>query len=181
MLSDIEKLCLFDKRRKETIDLLSCNQIDKNTFLDSNYEYIKKLNLRPFSKVTSVLEGIYNYQYYNIFAKKSNDEANKIKNLVKKKKKYNSLINDRENYYYLKDKASSSLLKIINYNNVESYYIRLMSKRLTGEIFEIVLLDYEKVILHSKSKEILKDLKDNNVFEDCIKESLIDDYVNKSY
>lgn len=181
MLNEKEKLVKFDSRRKQTIDLLTEGSIDKNEFLDLNYDYIRNLDLKPYSQIQNILEGIYNYQYYNILAKRSNNQANKYLHNPKKKKLYTRLINDRENYYCLKDYTTRSIIKLINYKNIQSYYIKLSSKRLTGKIFEIVLLDYDKLILHSKDESILKELKDHQVFDDNLKFSKINEYVNRSY
>lgn len=69
MLDDIKKLETFNKWRKESIDLLTEKKICKNEFLEINYEYLVKLDLKPFSNISTVLEAVYNYQYYNIMAK----------------------------------------------------------------------------------------------------------------
>ncbi len=179
MLDEIKKLESFNKWRKESIDLLTNKKIGKDEFLEINYKYLKKLDLKPFSNITTVLEAVYNYQYYNIMAKKSNKMALDI--ISNKKKKYQQEINNRENYYYLKDIATSKLLELINYKDIEAYFIKLKSKRLTGEIYEIYLKDFDDLILHSKNKDLLKKLKDKKCFLEEAKISMIDSYVNKSY
>ena len=181
MTEDDNKLVIFDKKRKEIINLLSDNQIDKNEFLKMNEEFLNRLCLKPFSNINNFLQGLYNYQYYNLMAKEANDKANVYKNISKKKKLYQSLINQRENFYDLKDKSTLSMLEISNYRNVEAYFIDLLSKRLTGQIYEIVFKDHESVILHSKDKNILQKLRNAKVFDENIRQSLISDYVNKSY
>ncbi|WP_407654218.1 DUF6648 family protein [Anaerococcus porci] len=181
IMEEKNKLISFNTWRKESIDLLTNKRIGKNEFLEKNYEYLKKLDLKPFSNISSVMEAIYNYQYYNIMAKRSNSLAFDIHNNPKKKKYYKNLINNRENFYHLKDIASLRLLELVEYSGIEAYYIKLRSKRLTGEIFEIVLKNHDKLILHSKSKNLLRKLVENNCFDSEIKESKIDSYVNKSY
>lgn len=181
MMLEKKKLDLFENWRIESIDLLSQSKIDKDEFLERNYSFLQNLELKPFSKIKLLEEAVYNYQYYNIMAKYSNSKAFSFQNTPKKKKLYARLINDRENYYYLKDLATKSLLDIIGYENVEAYYISLKSKRLTGRIFEIHINCYEKLILHSKNKKILEKLRNNNVFFEEIRKSLIDSYVNRSY
>ena len=179
MLDELKKLETFNKWRKESIDLLTEKKICKNEFLEINYEYLVKLDLKPFSNISTVLEAVYNYQYYNIMAKRSNQIALNL--ISKKKKKYQQEINNRENYYYLKDIATEKLLELIDYKDIEAYYIKLKSKRLTGEIFEIYIKDYDKLILHSKNKNLLKKLQDKKCFLEEAKVSMIDSYVNKSY
>ncbi|EEU12750.1 hypothetical protein I6H45_04565 [Anaerococcus vaginalis] len=179
MLDEVKKLESFNKWRKESIDLLTNQKIGKDEFLELNYRYLVKLDLKPFSNISSVLEAVYNYQYYNIMAKRSNQVA--LTFISKKKKKYQQEINNRENYYYLKDLATKKLLELIDYKDIEAYFIKLKSKRLTGEIFEIYLKDFDKLILHSKNKNLLQKLKEKKCFLDESKISMIDSYVNKSY
>ncbi|MDU5912916.1 MAG: DUF6648 family protein [Anaerococcus vaginalis] len=179
MLDELKKLETFNKWRKESIDLLTEKKIGKNEFLEINYEYLVKLDLKPFSNISTILQAVYNYQYYNIMAKRSNQMALNL--ISKKKKRYQQEINNRENYYYLKDIATEKLLDLIEYKDIEAYYIKLKSKRLTGEIFEIYLKDYDKLILHSKNKNLLKKLQEKKCFLDEAKISMIDSYVNKSY
>ena len=70
---------------------------------------------------------------------------------------------------------------MVGYDNVESYFIKLRSKRLQGIIFEIYISSLDKVILHSKNNNILNMLRQNEVFDEEVRPSLIDSYVNKSY
>ena len=180
-MNENEKLKLFETFRKESIDLLEESKIDKDSFLSNNLAYIEKLDIKPFSTINNINEAIYNYQYYNLMAKKTNLEAQKISNNTKKKKNYLKLINQRENFYHLKDIATLRILDLADYKDIKSYYIILNSKRLQGEIFEIEVCSIDKVILHSKSKLVLQRLIENNVFSSEARKSLIDSYVNKSY
>ena len=180
-MNEKEKLKSFETFRKESIDLLEESKLDKESFLDTNLNYINKLDLKPFSTINSISQALYNYQYYNLLAKKVNIEANKVSRNDKKRKNYLRLINQRENYYNLKDIATMRLLELINYEDVESYFIDLKSKRLRGIIFEINIKSIDKVILHSKSKFLLERLRDKHVFDEALRPSLIDSYVNKSY
>lgn len=181
MIIEKKKLDLFEDWRIESIELLTDQKIDKDEFLERNYKFLVDLGLKPFSKIYDLEEAIYNYQYYNIMAKFANSKAFKFQNSPKKKKVYTKLINDRENYYYLKDLATSSLIEIVGFENIDAYFINLRSKRLTGQIFEIKVKNCDKLILHSKNKKILEKLRCNSAFCEEIRESLIDSYVNRSY
>lgn len=181
MIVEKKKLDLFESWRIESIDLLSDKKINKDEFLNRNYKFLTNLGLKPFSNIRDLEEAIYNYQYYNIMAKFANAKAFKYQNAPKKKKIHTRLINDRENFYYLKDLATDSLIDMVEPENIESYFISLKSKRLTGEIFEISIKSCNKLILHSKNKKILNKLRQKNVFCEEIRESLIDSYVNRSY
>ena len=133
--------------------------------------------MKSFLKLDTVEKGIYNYQYYNILAKYHNYAANEYKG--KNKKKYSFELNKANNYYSEKDKTTMEILKLLKFENIESYYITMFSNRLKNNIFEIVLLDYEKAIFHSMNEKILKELKNNGVFSNIEKKSKIDSYVNK--
>ncbi|WP_311481370.1 DUF6648 family protein [uncultured Anaerococcus sp.] len=181
MIIEKKKLELFEEWRIESIILLSESKIEKNEFLDRNYRFLVNLGLKPFSTIMNLQEAIYNYQYYNIMAKFANTRAFELQNSPKKKKLYTRFINDRENYYYLKDLATESIIDFVENENIVSYFINLRSKRLTGQIFEIYIKSCDSLILHSKNKKILDKLKARNVFCEEVRESLIDSYVNKSY
>ena len=66
MLDEIKKLESFNKWRKESIDLLTNKKIGKDEFLEINYQYLKKLDLKPFSNITTVLEAVYNLSLIHI-------------------------------------------------------------------------------------------------------------------
>ena len=55
MLYEVKKLESFNKWRKESIDLLTNQKIGKDEFLELNYRYLVKLDLKPFSNISSVL------------------------------------------------------------------------------------------------------------------------------
>ena len=58
MLDEVKKLESFNKWRKESIDLLTNQKIGKDEFLELNYRYLVKLDLKPFSNISSVLEAV---------------------------------------------------------------------------------------------------------------------------
>ena len=74
-MNENEKLKLFETFRKESIDLLDESKIDKDSFLSNNLAYIENLDLKPFSTINNISQAIYNYQYYNLMAKKTNLKA----------------------------------------------------------------------------------------------------------
>lgn len=181
MITDAEKLEAFEKQRLYEIELLDKGKIGKVEFLEENYNFLQALHLKPFSEISNLKEAIYNYQYYNIMAKRSNYLAYKCKGKAKKKKLYKKLISERESYYYQKDLATLRILELQEYKDIECYFIDLRSSRLTGKIFEIVCPNLDGVILHSKNEEILKRLYQENAFNNECKKSKIDDYVNRAY
>ena len=169
----------YVKKRNELIDLLDEKKLTKQEFISRNNVLINSFNLRPFTDIKTVNEGIFNYQYYNLKAKEYNTIANRYKN--KKPKKYIESLNKCRNYYLEKDNTILKILELIEYKNVEAYYIDILSYRMRDNLFEIVLKDYEKMIFHTINENIKQHLIANNVFEPIKKKSLIDSYVNKGY
>ena len=88
---------------------------------------------------------------------------------------------EKSNYYYSKkDRATLTALRMLDYKDVEAYFVKVKSKFLKGKLFEIVI-EEEDVILHSTSSLILKCLREEGVFHEESRKSLIDDYVNHRY
>ena len=176
MRSESESLKQFIKKRNEIIGKLDEGKISKDEFLEENYILLNRSSMKPFLKIDTVEKGIYNYQYYNILAKYHNGLANDSKG--KNMKVYKREINKVNNYYYEKDKVVLETLKLMEYEEIEAYYIELYSKRLNNSIFEIVLLNYEKAIFHSMNKNIADILIEKNILKNDIRQSKINSYVN---
>ena len=139
----------------------------KHEYLSKNLDAVFSLDIKPFRNIDCIEKGLFNYQYYNALAKDAKSAAG-------------SYDTDTNNYYREKDKATLSILRLLEYRNVSAYFIRVRSKYLKGRIFEIVLNDYNN-IMHSKNNYVLKCLKDAGVFMDGIHVSLIDGYINQPY
>ena len=86
-----KQLEIFFKRRNELIKELSIRKIDKLSFLEKNYELIQNLNMKPLLNISTLEEGMYNYQYYNILAKFFKQKSILYSNNKKKQKKYMSI------------------------------------------------------------------------------------------
>ncbi len=171
----------FFKNRSSLIVNFSNGDITKKQFLEYNYDLVRRMNLKPFLRIDSYEMGMYNYQYYNVLAKYFNMLANNVKNTRRHHKYYNYYFNKGNNYYNEKDKATLALLKFLDFKGVDAYYINVNSKSLRNELYEIVLLNYDEAIFHSKSKRLLKILKDKKVFNCVLRDSLIDGYINETY
>lgn len=137
--------------------------------------------MKPFLRIDSYEMGMYNYQYYNVLAKYYNMLANEVKNTRKHGRYYNYYYNKGNNYYQEKDKATIALLEFLDYKGVEAYFINMNSKSLQNELFEVVLLNYDEAIFHSKSIRLLETLKKKGVFKKGLKDSIIDGYINEKY
>jgi hypothetical protein len=155
--------------------------ISKREFLQLNFDYIQKMKIKPFDRIDSVEKGMYNYQYYNMLAKYYYMLALDIKRQEKHLCYYKCYLDESKYYYNEKDKTTFKLLKFLNYNNVEAYYVKVHSKRLKDKLYEIVLKDYDYAIFHSKSIWLLNVLKKEGIFIEETKKSLIDEYINEKY
>lgn len=69
----------------------------------------------------------------------------------------------------------------MDFRGIEAYFVKVKSKNLKRKLFEIVLLDYDNVILHSKSEAILNMLIKEKVFINEVRNSLVDSYINQKY
>ncbi len=171
----------FFKKRSSLIVQLEKNEISKKEFLECNYRLVMNMNSRPFLRIDSYEMGMYNYQYYNVLAKYFGMLAKEIKDNKRRQRYYRDYANKCNNYYHEKDKAALALLEFLEYKGVEAYYIEVNSKSLDNKLFEIVLLDYKEAIFHSKAPWFLEKLKENKVFLDKKKKSIIHEYINESY
>ncbi len=182
MIED-KKVSLFDKfldDRSSLIYKYSEGHISKTEFLKGNFLKVKEINIKPFKKVDSFKKGMYNYQYYNVVAKYYGMKA--------RESKENRNLNDydyyrdmRNRYYHEKDKATLDLLEYLDFENIKAYYVNMESEFLDGQLYEIILLDFDEAIFHSKSYWLLKILQKKGVFLKEKKKSVIDEYINEEY
>ncbi|RKD22375.1 hypothetical protein SAMN02745883_00784 [Caminicella sporogenes DSM 14501] len=176
---------VFDKffaNRNSLIIQFHNGDISKREFIEEHYHFMQRLNLKPFKNgIDSFEKGIYNYQYYNMYAKYCYMKS-KDRKLIEKHPKVAREYGRKAGYYYhQKDKSTLKLLEYIDFKNVEAYYIKVKSKVLRNKLYEIVLKDYDNIILHSKSEYMLKRLKEEGVFKNEVRKSLIDSYINTKY
>lgn len=173
-----KQLEVFFKKRNDLISELSQGKIDKFSFLEKNYELIQNLNMKPLLNISSLEEGMYNYQYYNILAKFFKQKSQLYSNNKKKQKKYNENLMKSNNYYAEKDKYLFRMIDFLDKDSSEAYFIDMNSKRLNSSLFEIVVKDVEFAIFHSMNEKILEKLNEKNIFVNETRISKINDYVN---
>lgn len=171
----------FFEHRDLLIEQFRNQEITKKEYLEKNYNFVIGMKVKPFQKIDSYEKGIFNYQYYNVMAKYHQMKAQEIKNKGKQLVYYKKYIDETNYYYNEKDKTSFRLIKFIEYENIESYFIKMESLLLKDKLYEIVLKDYEYAVLHSKSIWLLNVLRKEGVFSECVKKSIIDHYVNEKY
>ncbi|WP_317855803.1 DUF6648 family protein [Chakrabartyella piscis] len=167
----------YFKYRQNLIDQYIKGDMSKREYLQKNYDAVIYGDIGPFTNMDTVEKALFNYQYYNALAKEMKSTSTVSDMEFELKRDYQ----DRSNYYYSKkDKATMAALRLIDFRNVEAYFVKVRSKYLKGKLFEIVLQD-EDVILHSTSTVILNRLRDEYVFTEGSRKSLIDEYVNHRY
>ncbi|MFV0518309.1 MAG: DUF6648 family protein [Aminipila sp.] len=171
----------FFDNRNALIYKFQKGDLTKKEFIQEHYFFITRLNLKPFQRIDSFEKGIYNYQYYNAVAK-YNTLRVRDKKLIEKHPEIVLEIENKIKYNYRKkDESVIKLLRFLDFENIEAYYVKSKSEYLNNKLIEIVLLDYSDTILHTINPNIVDELKNECVFEDVRKKSRIDNYVNKKY
>ncbi len=172
---------LFFEEREALIFKYKKGDLSKREFIEEHYYYITRMGLKPFQKIDSFEKGIYNYQYHNVIAK-YNQLRMRDKKLMEKHPELIRELDAKVNFHYRKkDDAIRQLLRYLDFTNMEAYYIKAKSDFLDNKLIEILLHDYEGVILHTINPGIVEELKEEGVFQPIRKRSRIDDYVNKKY
>ncbi len=159
--------------RQALIDQYVKGDMTKREYLDKNLDAVLSLNIKPFKNADTVDKALFNYQYYNAMAKDCKMCAYGD---------YEYQFQEQTDYFYAqKDKATMRVLQLLDYTGVRAYYISVRSKELKNKLFEIVLTEYNNVILHSTNESIRNRLIEEGCFENGTKKSLIDYYINHRY
>ncbi len=170
----------FDNRSFLILQLQN-GDISKREFLELNYDFVTRMNVKPFIRVDSYEKGMYNYQYFNVLAKYFRMLAMEIRGSRKHQKYYVEYLNKGYKYYHEKDRAALDVLRILEFQNVEAYFVKCESKNLKDKLYEIVLKEKKEAIFHSKAVWLLDILKKEGVFLEGRRKSLIDEYINETY
>ena len=167
----------YFKYRQSLIDQYTKGDMTKREYLQKNYEAVVYGDIGPFRNMDTVEKALFNYQYYNALAKENKTISTSRDMDYDLKQDYI----EKSNYYYSKkDRATLTVLRMLDYKGVEAYFVKVRSKFLKGKLFEIVI-EEEDVILHSTSPLILKCRREEGVFHEESRKSLIDEYVNHRY
>lgn len=167
----------YFKYRQSLIDQYAKGDMTKQEYLQRNYEAVIYGDIGPFRNMDTLEKALFNYQYYNALAKEMKTVSTTRDMDYELKRDYM----EKSNYYYSKkDKATLTALRMLDYKGVVAYFIKIRSKFLKGKLFEIVI-EEEGIILHSTSTLILKCLREEGVFQEESRKSVIDDYVNRRY
>lgn len=186
----------FLRHRQSLLIQYKMGDLTKNEFIDENFNTIESLGIKPFKRIDNIKKAIYNYQYYNVLAKFYYRQS--IDYPVDSKQRI-SYLSQSDSFYYEKDKVTMSLLKLLDYKNIDAYYVKVKSKKLQNKLFEIIIYDpdalmeintlsipyggpeADNVVLHSKNTTILRLLKEEGIFLDEKKRSVTDSYINQKY
>ena len=172
---------IFFEERDALIYKFAKGDISKKEFIEEHYFFIARLNLKPFKRIDSFEKGVYNYQYYNALAKYDKLRAKDKKLAEKHPELIKGILENVKAAYRNKDDSTIRLIRFLEYEDMEAYFIKSKSEYLDNKLFEIVLHGYEGVILHSINRGLLEELRREGVFQDVRKKSKIDEYVNKKY
>ncbi|SCY26954.1 DUF6648 family protein [Alkaliphilus peptidifermentans] len=175
---------IFDKffnEREALIEQFKKGDISKKEYIEEGYFTIKEMDIKPFKIIDNFDKAIFNYQYYNTMAKFFYLKANEIKKYGKHIEKSKELLQKVDEYYYKKDRATLKAVEIKEFYGVEVYYIQVKSEYLKRKLYEVIFDDHPGVILHSTSEWLLKRFKEENIFDEKLKKSLISNYVNQKY
>ena len=172
----MNKLQKYFKYRQALIDQYVKGDMTKSEYLRENFNAVLSLNIDPFKNIDNIDKALFNYQYYNAMAKDAKQEASLTQN-----KEYAQALQEKANYYYSKkDYATMSILRLLDFKGVKAYFIKSKSKYFKGKLFEIII-DEDNIVLHSISESILNVLRKENVFDEHIRKSVIDEYINQKY
>jgi len=166
----------YFRYRQSLINQYLKGDMSKSEYLDRNLEAVLDLRREPFKKIDTVEKGLFNYQYFNAMAKDARAESFFYTEREMKKE----FTEAASYYYYKKDQATMAVLRLVAFTGITAYFIAVRSKYLRGRLFEIVVEDYE-MILHSANESILNKLREENVFTEGVRTSVIDYYVNQRY
>lgn len=162
--------------RQALIDQYIKGDMTKREYLERNLDAVLSLNIKPFKNVDTVDKALFNYQYYNAMAKDA-----KINTTGYTNGEYEKILQEKSAYYYSqKDRATMRVLQLLDFVNVKAYFIKVKSKYLRNKLFEIILED-SNTVLHSSNEAILNRLKEEQVFSEGVKRSVIDSYINQRY
>ena len=171
----------FSDQREALIEQFKKGDISKKEFIEQNYSYIKRMDLKPFNNVDSFDKAIFNYQYYNMMAKYCYLQSKEMRRNTKHVDLTKDLMGKVNYNYRKKDDSTLKAIELLNYSNVEAYYIKVSSENLKEQLFEVVFKDYPQIILHSRNQWLVNRLRDEMVFKEGVRRSLIDNYINEKY
>ncbi len=177
---DKDVLERFIAGRDRLIDALEACELDKSAYLEAQYQAILELGSVPRrGPLESIEEGLFNYQYYNVLAKReriqSKDEEFRNPEASRKHR------NQSDRHYALKDRETVKILELLNYEHVQSYFIETPARFLNGKLIEIIIDNNERAVFHTADEGIINRLVRAGVFAEGIRPSVIQAYIESDY
>lgn len=177
---DKEVLERFIAGRDRLIDCLEVGELDKSAYLEAQYQALMELGVSPRrGGLDSIEEGLFNYQYYNVLAKReriqSKDEEFRNPEASRKHR------NQADRHYALKDRETVKIMELLNYQHVQSYFIETPARFLTGKLIEIIVDTYDRAVFHTADEGIINRLVRAGVFSEGIRPSIIQSYIESDY
>lgn len=171
----------FSAHREALIEQFKKGDLSKKEFIEESYGYISRMKLKAYKNVDSFEKAIFNYQYFNMMAKYSYLQSKEMKQNDKHEEIVRDLINKVNYFYRKKDHNTLKAIELLNFINVEAYYIKVSSPNLKENLFEVIFNDYPQIILHSRNPGLVIRLREERVFKEGVRKSLIDNYINEKY
>ena len=173
-------LVRFIEGSNRLIDSLEAGELDKSAYLEAQYQALLELDALPCSgALQSFEEGLFNYQYYNVLAKReriqSKDEEYRNPEASRKHR------NQSDRHYTLKDRETVKILELIKYEHVQAYFIETPARFLNGKLIEIVVENQERAVFHTADEGIINRLVRAGVFAEGIRPSVIQSYIESDY
>lgn len=177
---DKEILERFIAGRDRLIDSLEAGEMDKSAYLEAQYCALMELGAIPRKGVLKSLEeGLFNYQYYNVLAKReriqSKDEEFRNPEASRRHR------NQADRHYALKDKETVKILELLNYQHVSAYFIETPARFLNGKLIEIIIETYDRAVFHTADEGIINRLVRAGVFAEGTQPSVIQSYIESDY
>ena len=174
---DMNKIERYFVTRQALIDQYLKGDMTKKEYLRAAFDAVYYNDFGPFKRIDTVEKGLYNYQYYNALAK-HNKSISTEKDLDPELK--NDYLEKSQSNYRSKDYATLKVLELLEYRDVSAYHVQVRSKVLKDRLVEIILPEYS-MVLHTTNPMILSRLREEGVFVENKRKSVIDGYINQKY
>lgn len=178
---DAALLAAFIAERNRLIDALESGSLNKAAYLEAQDAALTALSAVPrrHGALISFEEGLFNYQYYNMLAKRERvlckDEE--FRNPAQSRRHRQ----EADRWYALKDRETVRLLEWLGYQEVRAYYIETPARYLKGRLIEIVAYTRHRAVFHTADEAILNRLVRAGVFQEGLQPSVIRSYIEADY
>ena len=120
----MNKIQKYFEYRQSLIEQYLMGDMTKSEYLERNFDAVLGLRREPFKYLDNIDKCLFNYQYYNAYAKDAKMLASSAKNLKVKEQH----LKEVDYYYSKKDAATLKALELIDFNGVSAYFIKVKAK-----------------------------------------------------